>query len=506
MLDLTCSDNGIECGGRRRWRVLAAALLAAGLGSGAARGDVGQIVRIGVYQNRPKVFTNEQGRASGLFMDLFAAVADAEGWRPVYVPCTWAEGLEALAGGRIDLLPDVAYSPERDERLDFHRLPVAESFSRLYAGPHRRIAALSDLEGRSVALLQGSIQEKEFELLMGGLTIAVTLVPVDSFEQAFRLAADGTVDAAVANHFFGDYFCRAYGLVKTPIVFQMAQLYFATAGGNNGNLLSAIDRHLRDWRQTANSPYYLALARWTEQPVARLWPRYLRWAMALAGGMLALAGVLIAVLRQQVRKRTRHLLMAREELKNALIGGVAAVSATAEKRDAYTAGHQSRVADLARALAESLGLDRHRAEGTYLAGIIHDIGKISVPVEILAKKEALTAEEVALIRQHPRTGYDILSPIKFPWPIAEIVYQHHERADGSGYPRGLAGQDILFEARILAVADTVETMALRRPYREALGIDAALAEIAGQRGVRYDARVVDACLALFRDGKFRLRE
>ncbi len=187
-----------------------------------------------------------------------------------------------------------------------------------------------------------------------------------------------------------------------------------------------------------------------------------------------------------------------QELHNTFGSVVKVLAAVVETRDPYTAGHQLRVADLARSIATELGLPRERIEGLRISGIIHDIGKISIPAEILSKPGRLTEIEFTLIQSHARVGYNLLQPIDFPWPVAEIVYQHHERVNGSGYPRGLKGGELLLEARIMAVADTVEAMASHRPYRAALGIQKALAEIERQAGERYDAEAVAACLTLFR--------
>ena len=149
---------------------------------------------------------------------------------------------------------------------------------------------------------------------------------------------------------------------------------------------------------------------------------------------------------------------------------------------------------------------RDRLEGLHLAGVVHDLGKISVPAEILSKPGKLTPIEYTLVKGHAQAGYDILKDIDFPWPIATIVWQHHERADGSGYPLGLKGDEILLESRIMAVADVMESMASHRPYRPTRGVEAALKEIEGGRGTLYDAAVVDACLTLFRARGFSLPE
>jgi PAS domain S-box-containing protein len=193
-----------------------------------------------------------------------------------------------------------------------------------------------------------------------------------------------------------------------------------------------------------------------------------------------------------------------ESLRKAFGATIKAMSSAVEVRDPYTAGHQIRSADLARTIATEMGLPHEKIEGIRVAGSIHDIGKLSIPAEILSKPTKLTNLEFSLIKEHAQKGYEMLKDVESPWPLAEIVYQHHERMDGSGYPRNLKGDDILMEARILAVADVVESMASHRPYRPTLGIDAALEEIEKNRGIFYDNAVADTCLRLFREKRFKL--
>ena len=195
-----------------------------------------------------------------------------------------------------------------------------------------------------------------------------------------------------------------------------------------------------------------------------------------------------------------------QEIRDALAGTVHIIGDTVEIRDPYTAGHQRRVTALACAIGRKLGLPDEKIDGLRASGLLHDIGKMAVPTEILSKPTRLTNIEFALIQQHPQVAYDLLAPIQFPWPIAEIVLQHHERIDGSGYPRGIKGEEILLEARILAVADTVEAMAAHRPYRPALGIDSALEEITKNKGKLYSEDVADACLQLFAKEEFSFEE
>ena len=193
---------------------------------------------------------------------------------------------------------------------------------------------------------------------------------------------------------------------------------------------------------------------------------------------------------------------ASEELHQGLEDAIQAIAATVEMRDPYTAGHQRRVGQLAAAIAGEMGLAPERIQGIHLAGIVHDVGKIGVPAEILSKPGKLLDLESRLIKLHAQVGYDILKDVKFPWPIAQMVLQHHERMDGSGYPSGLKGEQILLESRILTVADVIEAIFAFRPYRPALGMDTAIAEISAHRGTFYDPQVVDACMHLLREGKF----
>jgi HD-GYP domain-containing protein (c-di-GMP phosphodiesterase class II) len=214
----------------------------------------------------------------------------------------------------------------------------------------------------------------------------------------------------------------------------------------------------------------------------------------------------IKLLKIEVENRRRiqlELEQSFETIKRAMHSTIQAISMTVEKRDPYTSGHQQRVADLTKAIAQELKLPADQIESIYMAAAIHDIGKISLPAEILVKPIQLSNIEISLIQAHAQAGYDILKGIEFPWPIADIVLQHHERMNGSGYPQGLAGDKILFEARIIGVADVVETMASHRPYRPSIGTDKALEEIAKNRGVLYDPLAVDACLTLFNDKKFK---
>ena len=195
-----------------------------------------------------------------------------------------------------------------------------------------------------------------------------------------------------------------------------------------------------------------------------------------------------------------------ERLQSAMEGTVEALMSTTERRDPYTAGHQQRVTQLACAIAKEMGLPGERIEGIRVAGSLNDIGKIYVPAEILSKPGRITEIEFSLIKIHPEVGQEILKVVDFPWPVAEIVRQHQERWDGSGYPEGLKGEEILLEARILAVADVIEAMSSHRPYRPSRGVPEALQEITRNRGVLYDPEVVDAGVRLFTEKGFAFQD
>jgi len=214
----------------------------------------------------------------------------------------------------------------------------------------------------------------------------------------------------------------------------------------------------------------------------------------------------VGILKDITRRKNAELELKEslEKLKRTFEMTINALVSAVETRDPYTAGHQKRVTDLACAIANEMGLAKDKIEGVRLAGTIHDIGKIQIPYEILTKPTSLSQIESVMIKMHPQVGYDILKDIEFPSPVAQAVLQHHEKVDGSGYPAGLSGDEILIEARIIAVADIIEAMSSHRPYRPALGIKAALNEIIKYRGIYFDIEAVDACLKLFQEKNYLL--
>jgi putative two-component system response regulator len=205
----------------------------------------------------------------------------------------------------------------------------------------------------------------------------------------------------------------------------------------------------------------------------------------------------------ELQAANARLLETEARTERSLLAMVDAVSKIVEYRDPYTIGHERHVGLLAAAIAKEMGLDSQIVQGIRVGGFLHDVGKVAVPAELLVKPTRLTEVEFRIIKTHPIVGHDILSRIEFPWPVADMALQHHERLDGSGYPQGLNGDEIILEAKILAVADVVEAMGSHRPYRPAIGADRALEEIEKGAGQIYDARAVAACVRLFREGRFQ---
>ena len=295
-------------------------------------------VRVGVYQNKPKIFLTDSGVADGFFIDLLEEIAKRENWTLVYVPCEWEACLTALETGEIDLMPDVAYSLERDEKYDFHHIPAAESWSRAYADPTSQVNRIDQLDGQRVAVLNGSIQQKALVQAMEEHGFSVTVVPAKSLEDAFGLVTQKSAVAVVTNHFYGDYFYRDYGLARTSIILNASTLYFATAEGQNQELLDAIDSHLSVWRDDPKSIYSTIMNRWLNPASVNRWLVSIIWVIVVILVLFCLAVVWVVILRRQVHERTRHLVKSNQALSESeeryrLISAVASDYIVSEKMD-----------------------------------------------------------------------------------------------------------------------------------------------------------------------------
>jgi signal transduction histidine kinase/ABC-type amino acid transport substrate-binding protein len=274
-----------------------------------------RLVRVGVYENSPKVALSPGGQPEGVFIDLIEAIAEREGWRIDYVPGSWAEGLDRLAAGSIDLMPDVALTPERQRIYAFHEEPVLSSWVQVYARTDSSIRSLLDLTGKRVAVLERSVQQNFFSHMVAGFGIDVELVERPDFDAAFDAVRDGQADAVVTNRFFGARHAAGYGLEDTAIIFSPSKLYFAAPQHGRHDLLLAVDRHLREFKRDSSSVYYTSLGRWIASDVHP--PRLPAWlpGAALAVVALILAGVgWVVVLRTQVSAKTAEIRARSDEL------------------------------------------------------------------------------------------------------------------------------------------------------------------------------------------------
>jgi len=280
-------------------------------------------VRVGVYSNEPKLFLDQSGQLSGIFGELLSEIARQEDWQLTPYPCDWQGCLSLLQNGTLDLLPDVAYSESRAQVLDFHQVPALFSWSQVYTAQTLNLASVLDLAEQRIAVLQGSVQEQYLRELLTSFGLNAQLVGVTSLADGFALVAAGRADAAVANLHFGDYQAQRYGLQRSSIMFQPAQLFFASRQGANADLLAAIDQHLQRWQGTPSSFYYQTLQHWGADKPRVLIPAALWWGMGMLSLLLlgALGGAFW--LRRQVHRKTRHL-QASEDRLNTILDSVEA--------------------------------------------------------------------------------------------------------------------------------------------------------------------------------------
>ena len=247
-------------------------------------GADGRSVTVGVYENAPKVFTSESGKPSGIFIDVVEQIASREGWHLRYRSGSWAQGLERLAKGEIDLMPDVAYTADREKIYAFHRIPVLSVWSQVYAPRGSGIQSIMDLNGKRVAALEQTIQLETFKRLTNSFGLNITLIPVPDYHAEFQMVAAGKADAGLTNRYYGLMYARKFGLEDTPVMFDPSPFFFAARKGASGDLPEIIDRHLAELKKDPNSAYYAAMKRWTSEEVQFKLPTWLRIFGLLLGG------------------------------------------------------------------------------------------------------------------------------------------------------------------------------------------------------------------------------
>lgn len=274
-------------------------------------------LRVGVYENAPKVFTNESGQPDGIFIDILNAIAAKQDWQLSYVHCEWDSCLKQLADGRIDLMPDVASSAERELLFDFHKTPALHSWSQVYVRLDHSLSSFAELSGQRVALLHNGLQEKEFRRLMDGFGISTQIIPTMTMEEAFEFVESGKADAAVASHYYGDFNSFKYGLEATPLIFQPVHLYFASPKSMNHDVLASIDIQLDQWQQDNQSEYFDILKKWNMDRGTAISP-IAQQALIFVTLLFFMTGIVALVLRQRLQNRTQNLLATKDQLASTL--------------------------------------------------------------------------------------------------------------------------------------------------------------------------------------------
>ncbi len=290
-----------------------------------------QTVIVGIYENAPKVFTSESGKSSGIFIDIIEYIAKIEGWNLRYVSGTWAEGLSRLEKGEIDLMPDVAYTTDREKIFTFSNESVLSSWSQVYARKGSGIHSLMNLDGKKITILQGSIQQEAFIQLSKGFDLKITLIPVPDYKKAFEMVAKNEADAAISNNFYGLMHTKEFGLEDTAVIFSPTKLMFAAPKNTTGNLLDTIDKHLIDLKKDPQSVYYKSLKRWASEEVQfklPLWIQILALIVSVALLMSLLGSI---VLKHQVNARTHELKQINSEMEQRIIERTAALQKANKK-------------------------------------------------------------------------------------------------------------------------------------------------------------------------------
>ncbi|MBR9981529.1 MAG: transporter substrate-binding domain-containing protein [Desulfatitalea sp.] len=303
------------------------------LAPGRGFGD-GTIVTVGVYENAPKIFTDPAGRSAGIFIDIIEHIAGQEGWELRYVAGTWGEGLDRLADGQIDLMPDVAYTAGRAARYAFHRVPVLSSWYQVYAPRGSGIRSIFDLENKRILVLERSVQQAAFDRLAKGFGLHTELVAVPDYHTMFEQVAAGAADAAVTNRFYGIMHARQFGLEDTAVIFEPSELFFAAPLDTGSLLLGAIDAHLAELKREPHSIYYQSLQKWTSEPTRFKMPAWVGIVGLVVGIVLLATLVGSFVLKRQVNSRTRELQQVNREMDRRIIDRTAELAEAMEKAKA----------------------------------------------------------------------------------------------------------------------------------------------------------------------------
>lgn len=464
-------------------------------------------IRVGLYENSPKIFLDAHGTPSGFFVDILNEIAKKEDWKLTYVNCRWQECLLMLERGELDIMPDVAYSKEREKYFRFNKEVVLPNWSVVFIDKKSKITSILDLDSKKIALLENSIQEAQIKETLDLFGIKSTFVTVKSFNDSFDLVRKKEVDAAIVNKHFGELNKEKYALKETNILLNPAALMFAfTDTPQTKEISQRIDFHLKALKEQKNSLYYKSMDRWLKIKEEFTIPFWLKITLITTLLLLVALSIIIVFFRYMLQLKTKEIIektakfeqLERQKLQDYKKVLFALISMI-EQRDSYTAGHSQRVARYCELIAREMGYDEEDCKMVYKAGILHDIGKIAIPDAVLLKPDKLSALEYTLIKEHVSIGFKILQDIPMFEKIAQIVLFHHERYDGSGYPLGAKKDEIPSLSRIMMVADAFDAMTTNRIYKHKKSIKDALAEIASLSQKHYHPEVVQSALRALTD-------
>lgn len=462
-------------------------------------------IKVGIYDNKPKIFLDTNKAPSGFFADLLGEIAKNEKWQLEYVECRWDECLQKLENNEIDIMPDVAYSKERENKFSFGKEVVLSSWSEIYTTKKTNIFSIIDLDNKKIAILENSIQYYELLEFTKSFDIKPIFIGVKSFDDAFNLLNSNAVDAAAVNTFYMINKEHMKHIQKSNILFNPVMLKFAYSKSLPKEIQSTIDEHILSYKQDRNSIYYISKNKWLETKEEFKIPYWLQVSLIIGTIAIIILLILIAVFKYMLNNKIKEVEQKSlqnktlqeeqlQEYKEILLALVKMI----EQRDSYTAGHSQRVAKYSKMLACEMGIDENSCELLYQAGILHDIGKVAIPDVILLKPESLNNREYALIKEHVEVGTDILEDVPRFKKLAEIIKYHHEKYDGSGYPYGLKGEEIPKLSRIMIVADAFDAMTTSRIYRHKKSVDFALSELEKLQYIQFHPEVVECALRVFK--------
>lgn len=462
--------------------------------------DDNRTFKVGIYNNKPKIFIDNKNRPQGFFIDILEDIARSHNLKLEYIPCRWELCMDYLERGELDIMPDVAYSQERAQKFAFHKEIILTNFSILYAKESDEARSIPALDKKRIALLKESIQLKELQDLSSLYAVNPSFIFTENFEEAFLLIKQGKADFAAVNRYFGASYAHEYGLQETSILLNPSALKFAFShAAASTELLLIFDESIAKLKADPASAYYAAKKRWLEPDEGMSLPR---WAQVALLGALSLVILLIIAtlsfryllhkkIAEAQREHSKNEMLQKEkieEYKKMLLAMVTMI----EQRDSYTAGHSQRVADYSRLIADEMNCSQREITLLYEAGILHDIGKVATPDAVLLKPDKLSTLEYEIIKEHAEAGYTILNAVPMFAEIAKIVYAHHERFNGSGYPLGLKGDEIPLLSHIMMVADTFDAITTNRIYKHKKAPLEAIEIIESLSGKEFHPEVVAA--------------